>query len=101
LENTAFLLKSYAARVIDHARDTDRRLRGRGFPEKVPPYDASALYIQAQAEIEDLKTAHGQLLGEIDAETTKPVGLAKRVDVLIRAGRAWSPASVSSSRCSP
>lgn len=62
LEGVGSLLWAFVARVIEYGVDTDRRLRGRGFPSNVEPYNASGVHSSANAEIERLKAAHLALL---------------------------------------
>src|SRR5260221_8833786 len=40
LIGTDKLLVRFVAAIVDHAKDTDRRLRGKGFPDNVPMYNA-------------------------------------------------------------
>lgn len=76
LEGTAVLLREFAARIVEKGVDTDRRLRGKGYPKQVPEFNASRLHAAANAEIERLKTAHLELIGE----NKDKVGMAQRVD---------------------
>lgn len=76
LEGTVALLRKFAARIIEKGVETDRRLRGRGFPKQVPEFNASRFHTAANAEIERLKTAHLGLIAEPDKET----GIAQRAE---------------------
>ncbi len=62
LEGTANTLRRFVTRVINQATDTDQRLRGRGFPKNVQPYNSSAHHSHANVEIERLKKSHMELI---------------------------------------
>ncbi|MFZ1963045.1 MAG: toll/interleukin-1 receptor domain-containing protein [Roseiarcus sp.] len=78
LDGTSDCLHRFAATIIRHATDTDRRLRGQGFPNKVDPFDATRYHSGADAEIERLKTGHLALMPEerspekVARESTSP-----------------------------
>jgi hypothetical protein len=62
IDGTEILLRQFAAAIIKASTDTDRRLRGRGFPNNVPPYNASAEHSHANAEIFRLVEAQKALI---------------------------------------
>jgi hypothetical protein len=62
LEGTGTLLRQFVASTIARALDTDRRLRGQGYPDKVQVRDTSAQHSRANAEIVRLVEAHRGLL---------------------------------------
>lgn len=62
LDRTRLCLLQFASRVVDRARDTDRRLRGRGFPDKVTQRNVSGLQSGLVAEIDRLTAAYASLL---------------------------------------
>ena len=62
LVGTESLLYGFVARTIQKAVETDRRLRGKGYPNSVQPYNASQYQTAAIAEIVRLKKAHEGLL---------------------------------------
>ena len=64
LEGTAGQLRTFSSRICQHAIDTDRRLRGRGQPQKVEPYNASGVQSASNAEIERLRQAYSALLAD-------------------------------------
>lgn len=55
LEQSAGLLESFVGQLVAHATETDRRLRGRGFPKDVSPYNSTGSITKARAEIHRLK----------------------------------------------
>ncbi len=55
-------LRQFVHRIIQHALDTDRRLRGMGYPENVRHFDSSGNMSRAEAEIARLGQAHRALL---------------------------------------
>jgi hypothetical protein len=57
-------LRQFVHRIIQHALDTDRRLRGMGYPENVTHFDASKQLSRAEGEITRLAQAHRELLEE-------------------------------------
>jgi hypothetical protein len=72
IDGTERNLRRFVAKIIADGVDTDRRLRGRGFPESVPKYDSSGAEGLAMAEITRLAQAHRALLVEkIPKEETK------------------------------
>ena len=62
IEGTDKLLRGFVSAIIKKATDTDRRLRGRGFPDKVPVYNASGERSHANAEISRLADSHRSLI---------------------------------------
>jgi hypothetical protein len=57
-------LHQFVHRIMQHAQDTDRRLRGRGYPNQVEVYDPAKHMNPAQAEIATVAQAHRKLLAE-------------------------------------
>jgi hypothetical protein len=57
-------LRQFVSQIIGHSVETDRRLRGSGFPESVQLFDASRFLGQANAEIVQLGQAHRLLIDE-------------------------------------
>jgi hypothetical protein len=74
LEGVCGELRSFAARVVAHGRDADRRLRGRGFPESVPFRDTRNTLGKVNAAIQDLELSERALL----IEPTSPVAPARK-----------------------
>jgi len=62
IEGTDKLLRGFVSAIIKKATDTDRRLRGRGFPDKVPVYNSSGEHSHANAEISRLADSHRSLI---------------------------------------
>lgn len=60
-------LQQFVVRIVKHSTDTDRRLRGRGFPEKVPAFDSTAYQSRAKAEILRVAASHRALLDQSNA----------------------------------
>lgn len=54
-------LSGFAAQIIRDAIDTDRRLRGRGFPENVDIFNATSYQTGARKQITRLADAHRNL----------------------------------------
>lgn len=73
LDGTAILLRQFAATIIKSSVDTDRRLRGKGFPKNVWPYDASREHSHANAEIVRLVEAHKSIIEARTAKSATPV----------------------------
>jgi len=70
LERTQGILLSFIGSLVDKARDTDRRLRGRGFPDRVSKYNPTRELQIAGTEIARLVEAHKRLLpARASAET--------------------------------
>lgn len=63
LDSTEGQLISFSSRVVSKATVTDRRLRGRGFPDNAPAYNSSKTLVEAKVEIARLAEAHRSLLG--------------------------------------
>ena len=61
---TQNLILSFCDLLIKQAIDTDRRLRGRGYPDSVQPHDASSLTESVSEEIRALTDAHKGVLNE-------------------------------------
>src|SRR3990170_5195807 len=64
LEGVAASLWRFVSKIIEHGVDTDRRLRGSGYPENVKKFNASGFHSAANAEIERLRSAHSALVSE-------------------------------------
>jgi hypothetical protein len=85
LEGIALDLRGFTRRIIEHAVNTDRRLRGRGFPERVEPYDATGLHSNSNAKIERLRAAHMLLLTGADGvEEMESSGIAPASNRVVR-----------------
>lgn len=80
LEGTQRLLMQFVGGIIARAKDTDRRLRGRGFPDQVPIYEASREHSHANTEILRLAESHRALM-EHAASTAQP-SLIQRLEDL-------------------
>lgn len=76
LEGTATLLWKFVARIVEKGVETDRRLRGRGFPKQVPVFNATRFHTAANAEIERLKNAHQGLI----AKPSEQRSLSQRIN---------------------
>src|SRR6266481_5278729 len=64
-------LRRFVSRVVAYGKETDRRLRGGGYPESVAPADDIVAHVYSQAEISNLATSHRMLLDHL-IETEKP-----------------------------
>jgi len=62
LDRAEGLLSSFAGQIVGKALDTDRALRGRGYPKKDTPHWAGRTDVGAKAEIMLLAQAHRDLL---------------------------------------
>lgn len=70
LDGTERILGIFVASIVRNAVDTDRRLRGRGYPPNDTPIDSSRTHTSANVEILRLKTAHEALMAtELTTET--------------------------------
>lgn len=70
-------LKTFAANIIRHSVETDRRLRGKGFPERIISFDASKFQTQAESEISRLAEAHRKLVDE-QRPPERKIGIVKK-----------------------
>lgn len=68
----------FVGRIIEHAKDTDRRLRGSGDPSSVTPRNTSGTQSAVNAEIERLKASHAALIP--DPQPAKPKPLLKSAE---------------------
>ena len=73
LEATRLLIRQLVSTTVHSAVDTDRRLRGRGFPDNVPVYDAKKELARANEEIVGLEASHRSLVENVDAPIPLPV----------------------------
>ena len=71
LDGTERLLSQFVGEIIKRAQETDRRLRGRGFPDQVKVYDASREHAHARSEVLRLADSHRALF-EGGAPRTRP-----------------------------
>jgi len=56
LESLSWHLRNYVARIMHHGYETDRRLRGRGFPDGVEKYGQAEHFLHgAVVEVDRLK----------------------------------------------
>ncbi len=75
-------LQSFCGIVIEQAIDTDRRLRGRGYPDSVPVHDATALSKCVSDEIIALTNAHQRVLNEVSSAQAPQPWLVQRIERL-------------------
>jgi hypothetical protein len=74
-------LRQFVHRIIQHSLDTDRRLRGMGYPENVTHFDASPHMSRVEAEILRLGQAHRALLSQdLNAQTAVSVSRKQRLE---------------------
>jgi hypothetical protein len=64
-------LRSFVNRIVALGKETDRRLRGNGYPENVLPADDAVAHVYTQAEISNLATSHRALLDYL-TESERP-----------------------------
>jgi hypothetical protein len=85
IEETGILLMQFAAGILALATDTDRRVRGRGFPEKVPNYDVSPLRSRINSDISRLRDSYNGLLSPSAAKTARPgdLGTHRRLAAIL------------------
>jgi hypothetical protein len=57
-------LRTFVQRINVRAVETDRRLRGNGYPGSVEPFNSAAQMSRAEAEVLQVAEAHRQLLVE-------------------------------------
>lgn len=62
LEATGNLLRGFVAATIQRATETDRRLRGAGYPDSVQEYNSTCEHSHANAEIFRLVESHKALI---------------------------------------
>jgi hypothetical protein len=78
LEGMGRNLSKFAARITQKGMETDRALRGRGFPDSVPAYDTAGCRARAEAEIHWLEDAHRALIGKIEEAVPAVPKLSRR-----------------------
>jgi hypothetical protein len=71
LQRTAGQLQTFCARICTHAVDIDRRLRGRGNPQSVQPYNATGVQSAGNAEIDRLRQAYSGILSDASLVATE------------------------------
>lgn len=64
-------LRRFVAKIVADGKETDRRLRGEGFPQNVAPVDDGTANVYTLAEISNLATSHRMLLQHL-IESAKP-----------------------------
>jgi hypothetical protein len=62
LTGTEQLLRQFVSSIISLATDTDRALRGQGYPDRIDPFNSTGYHSDANAEIHRLVEAHMALL---------------------------------------
>ena len=77
LDEASELLKSFVARVYNQMVVIDRRLRGKGYPDSVDPYDASEKIKALQAHVDERAAS-------MRAQIAVPTWLQKRSAALER-----------------
>ena len=55
LDGTERCLRQFVAKIIEHATDTDRRLRGKGYPQNIEPFNSRGYHSHANSEIHSLE----------------------------------------------
>jgi hypothetical protein len=79
LDGVERCLRRFTSKILGHAVDTDRRLRGEGYPESAPQYNSSGSSSRAEVEIARLSHAHRALLEEQERNERAPsVPLSRR-----------------------
>lgn len=71
-------LRTFVQRINMRAVETDRRLRGRGYPASVQPFNSTVQMSRAEAEILRVAEAHRQLLAEEIEKAKAQLGFAAR-----------------------
>lgn len=66
------ILRRFAAEIFQRATETDRALRGEGYPQNVQPFDASSIQTPATAKISRLAAAHRVLIDRAIENENKP-----------------------------
>ncbi len=93
LRETEGQLLSFTGQIIGKARETDRRLRGRGFPDQLAFYDPVRESTLVKTEIAHIVAAHASLLNDpISADGTDRFGIFvgyRRADTEDVAGRVY------------
>lgn len=69
LDGVEVLISQFSAGTIRNATDTDRRLRGAGFPDKVPVYNSGRELAISNSEIKKLAESYRALIA---AKVSKP-----------------------------
>lgn len=88
IDSISLALRQHAGKIVACATDTDRRLRGKGAPENVRPYNSTRIYTAANVAIGRLAEAHASLLNEVKLADTprKRLSMLKRLEAL---GTEW------------
>jgi len=73
------ILRVFVQRIIERSVDTDRRVRGAGYPQDVTPFDSTGNMSKAHFEILRLAEAHRALVDEkITKEAALPAQLSRK-----------------------
>jgi hypothetical protein len=76
IDGVAQRLRQFVAQVITQSTDTDRALRGAGYPEQVQPFDSASYLARMNSEISKLGDAHKALIDQAPGiETRAPDGI--------------------------
>ena len=86
LGGTAQALREFVARILGHAIETDRQLRGKGDPKSVDKYDPMLQRERARAAIEGLRASHLRLIDETNraAKEEEPEAIPERVEGVLQ-----------------
>jgi hypothetical protein len=69
-------IRTFVQQVNVRAVETDRRLRGKGYPGSVQPFNPAIQMSRAEAEVLRVAEAHRQLLVDEIERATAEIGLA-------------------------
>lgn len=78
LDRTGQILEGFVGRTADKALETDRALRGQGYPTRLPAYNSKSYQLRPQVEIRRLAAAHGALLEKAAVALPAPVKQSRR-----------------------
>jgi hypothetical protein len=73
IADMSMALRQHSAKIVAYATDTDRRLRGKGFPGNVQTYNSTGIQTAANVTIDRLRDAHLTLLAEPTQTTAEEI----------------------------
>lgn len=87
LAGTEICARQFVAKIIKESTDTDRALRGRGYPDRIGQYNSTGYHSHANAEILRLVASHRALIENSAAKSLK-LTLRRRFEKLYAENRA-------------
>jgi hypothetical protein len=80
IDGTERSLRRFVHQILQHSVDTDRRLRGSGYPQNIEVFDVSNSMTKAEAEIFRLSQAHRALLDEAAKDEPRNISRKQQIE---------------------